>query len=346
MKKEKRKIGSKKIFIIVLIIIIVLLAGAIGTFAALRHFGASSMDNKDASLMTPEDVVSEDAGKSIIYNGQKYCYNENTISILCMGVDKESNSDGEAVAGNNGQADSLFLAVMDKEKGGVQVIGISRDSMTDIDIYNTENQFTKTENAQLCLAYAYGGSEKESCENVSKAVSRLLYGIPVNAYAAIDLSAVSVLNDAVGGVEVQVLGDLSSKDAALTPGSIVTLQGDQAETYVRYRDVTQLDSNNPRMARQRQYIHAFAKKALEATKTDLATPLNLYSLLGSDLTTDIDPAKVTYLTSLVLKNGMSDIDIQSISGEVQMGAEYAEFHPDETALYELILDVFYNKVTS
>ena len=37
-----------------------------------------------------------------------------------------------------------------------------------------------------------------------RAVSRLFYGMPVAAYAALDLDAIAVLTDAVGGVEVTV----------------------------------------------------------------------------------------------------------------------------------------------
>ena len=50
---------------------------------------------------------------------------------------------------------------------------------------------------------------------------------------SINLSAISVLNDAVGGVNVQVIGDLTSVDPTLKEGANVTLLGGQAETYVR-----------------------------------------------------------------------------------------------------------------
>ena len=33
-----------------------------------------------------------------------------------------------------------------------------------------------------------------------------------------------------------------------------------------------------------------------------------------------------------------------IPGETRMGEEYLEFYPDETALYEMILDIFYTEV--
>ncbi len=83
---------------------------------------------------------------------------------------------------------------------------------------------------------------------------------------SINLSAISVLNDAVGGVNVQVIGDLTSVDPTLKEGANVTLLGGQAETYVRSREFDPLDANMARMQRQQQYITAFAQKALQEMK--------------------------------------------------------------------------------
>ena len=200
---------------------------------------------------------------------------------------------------------------------------------------------------QLCLAYAYGDGKESSCENTKKSVSRLLYGMPVDAYAAIDLPAISVLNDAIGGVEVDVLEDLSNLDPALTEGAHVLLQGSQAETYVRSRDAegpdAPVDSNNARMARQKQYLTNFISKTLSAAKKDITVPLTLYQAITSYMVTDIDASEVTYLASLVLQGGFGDQDIINVPGEVQMGEEFAEYHVDEKGLYEIILDVFYTE---
>lgn len=342
---EKKKIRPFHVLVAVLCILVLLMASAAGAFFILRARGEKELktDKAEEPITAPEEAEVEDEGKSVVYKGERYWYNENVINILCMGIDTSIQETGLDNIGENGQADALFLAVLDTETGKLSLVNISRDSMVDVNVYNVEGQYLGTENMQICLAYAYGDGKEQSCLNVAGSVSRLLYGMPVHAYAAIEYNGISALNDAIGGVTVQVLEDLTRSDPELTEGKTVTLMGQQAITYVRSRDKAVLESNNYRMARQRQYLLAFMKTALEQTKSDISVPLTLYQTASEYMVTSIGPSEVTYLATKVLGTGFSEGDMHSIPGEVVMGEEYAEFYPDEEALYELVLDVFYNK---
>jgi anionic cell wall polymer biosynthesis LytR-Cps2A-Psr (LCP) family protein len=129
-------------------------------------------------------------GKEVTYQGEKYVYNEDLVSILFLGVDKEAFEEGGTVGdGKAGQADALFLLVLDTKTGKSRLIAISRDTMTDVNVYSDLGNFIGTEKLQLCLAYMYGDGKEKSCENTVRAVSRLFYGMPVAAYAALDLDA-------------------------------------------------------------------------------------------------------------------------------------------------------------
>lgn len=326
-----------------------LLLVLVAVLLIMRYRGEQSLSTsaEEVKIILPEkienDVVVENDG-TVIYKGEKYRYNENIINILCMGVDRKREQK-DTVVGKNGQADSVFLATLDKSTGNMTLLAVSRDSMVDVDIYNIENEFVKTEKKQLCLAYAYGKNDRESSENVVRSAQRLLYGIPINGFAAINLPSIAVLNDAVGGVEVEILEDFSFWDSSMKKGKTVKLTGQQAMSYVRTRDTSKVDSNQYRVRRQKQYLMAFVNKALQQTKKDISVPLNLYTLLGDDLTTNIDSSEVTYLASLVLQHGMPEITIESVPGEVRMGEKNAEFYPDDSALYELVLKLFYTKVT-
>ena len=101
--------------------------------------------------------------------------------------------------------------------------------MTDVNVYSDLGNFIGTEKLQLCLAYTYGDGKEKSCENTVRAVSRLFYGMPVAAYAALDLDAIAVLTDAVGGVEVTVTKDLTIQDPSLKEGERKVLTGEQAQ---------------------------------------------------------------------------------------------------------------------
>lgn len=346
-KKEKRKRRTAlTVSLTVLGILLVLTVAAGATFVTLRSRGREQLKESqtEAEITVPENVKAREEGKFIVYNGEKYCYNENVINILCMGVDTSIEKTSDQNIGENGQADVIIMAVLDSKTGKLSLINISREAMVDVNQYNVEGKFLDTRNMQLCLAYAYGDGKEKSCLNTAESVSRLLYGMPVNAYAALDLDGIGVLNDAVGGVSVNVLEDLSSYDSQLQAGQTVTLTGQQAQTYVRSRDTEVLESNNLRMERQKQYLNAFLQKTISEMKSDLSVPLDLYKAASDYMITDISPSEVTYLASLLVQHGITGGDMLTVPGEVRDGGTYAEFIPDDEKLFEMILNVFYTRV--
>lgn len=338
-----------KVIIIILCILLGVLLIAVGAFLSLRAMGKKQITETTVSTsdeMTGElDVEVEESGKYVVYNGRKYCYNDDNINILFMGIDKSISETSDGNIGGNGQADVLILMMLDTQTGELSLINIPRDSMTDVNLYNTEGQYLGVEWMQVCLAYAYGDGKEASCENTMEAVSRLMYGMPIHGYAAIDLDSISVLNDAVGGVTVEVLEDLSKSNWELQKGAVVTLDGNQAHTYVRARDWSEVDANLKRMERQKQYLNAFIQKAFAATREDINVPINLYNAALDYMVTDIGTSSVTYLASKVLDSGINSITNVTIPGENVMGDEYVEFVSDEQTLYEFILDTFYYDVT-
>ena len=344
--KKKKKIRSFHVLVAILCLILALAVIGVGILLFLRSQGESMLRQGEIKedITAPDGVQIEEDGKYVIYNGEKYCYNEHIINILCMGIDTSIQGTEEGVIGENGQADAIILAVIDTQTGQLHLVNISRDSMVDVNRYNVEGKYLGTEKMQLCLAYSYGDGEDDSCLNTARSVSRLMYGMPIHAWAAIDYSGISVLNDEVGGVTVEVLEDLSSKDPALVAGRTVTLTGQQAHTYVRTRDTSLLESNNQRMARQKQYMTAFLKTFFSKTKSDLTLPLKLYQNAAGYMVTDIGPQETVYLSSLVLQKGFTEGNMDSVPGQIVQGEVYAEFIPDDKALYELILKVFYTKV--
>lgn len=345
-KGARRKRIALTISLSVLDILLLLVVGVIVAFTVMNKKGESRIkQNKtEAEITALEDAQVAQEGKFIVYNGEKYCYNDNVINILCMGVDKSIQETSDENIGENGQADVIILAALDSETGKLSLINISREAMVDVNLYNVEGKFLGTENMQLCLAYAYGDGKEKSCMNTAESVSRLMYGMPVNAYAALDLDGISVLNDSIGGVSLEVIEDLTNNDPALQAGKTVTLTGEQAHTYVRSRNTEVLDSNSLRMERQKQYLSVFLQKAISEIKTDLSVSLDLYQTASDFMITDIGSSEVAYLASLLIKNGITGGEMLTVPGEVRDGGEYAEFIPDDEKLYEMILDVFYDKV--
>lgn len=337
-----------------LLIVFACLAGfvvlTVSTVFVLQSIGHDKLlDYQDVDMSAPVidnmPVQTNEDGKVVFYNGKTYRFNENITSILCMGIDKEELALENDVIGTAGQADADFLVALDTATGKTTVINLSRDTMVDVNLYSESGQFLQTDQMQLCLSYAYGDGKETSCENTVRSVSRLFYGLPIHSYFAIDLEAISVLNDAVGGVEVTLQEDMRSPyGGTLNAGDTVLLVGDEAEQYVRYRDTEQLDSNSSRMERQKTYLQSFLNKALTSTKNDFSVPLKLYETATPYMVTNLSVDKVTYLALNTISHGGMEPIFESVPGTVQQGEEYAEFYPDEKALYEMILQVFYTEV--
>lgn len=348
-KKSKKKKSKKFVFFVTsgTIVISLLLIVAV-TLGVLLVNGEKSLvgENKTTAsqIQVPANIEVDDG--YIIYNGEKYKYNDKVTTILFSGIDKTSDQHIEGVLGTAGQADALFAMALNTETGKYKLMAISRDTMVDVNICDSNGNFKGTEKMQICLSHGYGDGKETSIENLKRSVSRLFFGIPVNSYMSIDLDAISILNDAVGGVTVNVVEDLSHKDPALVKGKTVTLNGQQAVTYVRYRDIYKDENqNNLRMERQKSYLNSFIHQTIDLTKKDISTPITLYDKIADYSRTDIDASKITYLASIFLQNGFSaDEDLIKIPGKTILGEKYAEYYVDTNEFFKIVLDTYYTKV--
>ena len=343
-RKRREPLTAGKVLLIILVFIILFLVFLIGAFFYLRMRGAKNLN--ESVVMTPieepkpesDDWNLQDDG-TITYKGEKYRYNDDLINILVMGIDHELS---EITPTEAGLADTDILVSINKKTGLTRMFNISRDTITSVRQYSNDGQFAGVEETQLCLAYGYGDGAHSSCLNTAESVSYLLYDVPINGYAALDYSQIAVLNDAVGGVEVTILEDLFDFGEK---GETVVLHGSDAQTYVRRRDFDALDSNNGRMARQKQWLLSFLGTVRSKIKEDVTFPITLYRLLANNMVTSVQLSEVTYLGTLFAQHGFSEGDFISIAGEVVEGEDgYAEFHVDEDALMELVVTNFYEKV--
>ena len=257
-----------------------------------------------------------------------------------MGIDNRKLKDN-AVSGTGGQADALYLFTYDTKRGHIKVLSLNRDIMTDISRYDEGGNYVDTATAQLCLAYAYGDGKQTSAENQVTATERLLYNIPINAYYAIDLDAIKILNDDVGGVTVTPDYTFES----FTKGQTVTLKGDMAEAFVRHRDTSLLDDNLRRMDCQKQYLTAFAGSIVPAIRKDFHVSLDLYKDTTTNTVTNISAPILTYL-GWSLATNYTGLNIQSTSGKYVDSPKdsSAEYKKKKKKLFETVLDFYYKQI--
>ena len=283
----------------------------------------------------------------IRYNGKTYQYKDNLMNILCLGIDSRDGIAKEKTPGKAGQADCVILAVLDDEAKTIQLINISRDSMVPVHVYATDGSYVEDRTEQLALQYAYGNGRDWSCQLMEQAVSELFYGLPIHGYCALSMNSIASLNDTVGGVTVTVPEDLAVMQPKLfTAGDTVTLKGELAYHFVHDRDFksTDIASNNKRIARQKAYAVAFVNQLKQGMKEDMTLPVKLYQTAEKQMVTSIGLDQAVYLCTEYMNSSFDTDNIYTIAGEVTKGEEYAEFNVDDDALYQLILDVFYEEV--
>lgn len=353
---RKKKRRRRRLAVTILCQITVLFVILAAAFQILRMVGRNSLQGRaeaaapDLSpILAQQELTQEEEQKWqqgwVKYEDRIYAYKEDILTFLFMGIDKNSEVQEVAEGTNGGQADALFLAVMDPSEKAVRVIGINRNTMADIDIYNEEGAYVTTTKAQIAVQHGFGNGMEESCGYQIKAVAKLLYGLPVHGYAAVNMSAISDINDAVGGVEVEVLEDLTVKDPALAKGERIRLTGEQAFWYVKYRDTEQFASADRRLDRQKQYLNALIGAAKQAVRQDVTAALDLYKEISSRMVTDITLDEAAYLAPILAEYQFDTDHFYMLEGETVKGERFEEFYVDEEALYEMILEIFYEEVT-
>lgn len=289
-------------------------------------------------LYPEEDVSAPNASKTISRNGIDYFPRQNMTVVLVMGIDEPGPARDSLSYNNKGEADMVLLAVLDEGKETCSFLALNRDTMMEIPVLGLGGKQAGTRTAQLALAHTYGSGLEDSCENVRKAVSHFLNDIEIDYYVSMNLDAISILNDAVGGVTVTVEDDFSLVDENIRQGTMV-LKGAQAQTFVQTRWGVGDHLNLSRMERQKEYMKNLMEALLEKTRENDGFIRSTYEQVAPYLVSDLP---VSTLSSMAERyEGYAFGEVISLEGENVLGEEYYEFYPDMEKLDELILQLFY-----
>lgn len=247
-------------------------------------------------------------------DGTVYHYNDDILTFLIMGIEREEEEQNSIGYVDGGNADALFLLVLDAREEVVKVIPINRSTMTEVNIYGDQGVREGTVTAQICTQYGYGDGGKLSCEYQVDAVGNLFYGIPINGYLAVDMEDVYDVAELIGGIKLEV---------------------NAAELSAEYR-----------LERQKQFLTEVIMEVKERKKNDFTLPIRIYNEISDRAVTDITTDEVTYLAMAAGDYHFDDGQVITIPGKgistkSNGDSLYDEFYVDEAAFYELVLDVFY-----
>lgn len=287
------------------------------------------------------DTGTESYDPVVVYRGKKYRQRKDISTMLLMGLDVNGLEERLEEMGNRQQADFLMLlGVDDVHKKGF-ALHINRDTMADVMTKDIQGASAGRQYMQICLSHNYGKDEASACENTVDAAENLLYNTRIDHYLCTTMDTVEYLNDAVGGVELVCLTDFPG-DSELKAGKKVTLRGQKALTYVRARMGMPDDTNLSRMERQQQYLMELRKVFTAKSRDDPAFLLQSLYAISENMVSDCTINELSDIANAAVNYDFGEI--LAIKGENSEKGIYTEYYPDEEALQQQIIDLFYEEV--
>ena len=276
--------------------------------------------------------------KTITVDGVDYFPRQDITVLMLMGIDERGPVVASESYTNTGENDMVALAVFDEQDKSYSVLVLNRDTMMDVRVLGIGGLEAGTIYGQLALAHTYGSGLEDSCENTVRTVSDFLSGLTVDYYLSMNMDAIAILNDAVGGVTVNVVDDFSQVDSTIPMGE-VTLSGEQALSFVQTRKEVSDQMNISRMDRHKEYMQSFVSAFNNKVKESDTFILNVYEDIAPYIVSD---CSVNSMSSMLSR--YADYTLREVvtpEGENVYSGEYMEFYVDEAKLEKLILKMFY-----
>lgn len=285
---------------------------------------------------------STDSREMITYKNETYVKKGNLEIYLIAGIDAPGKVEKVTEYDGTGQCDVLAVIVRDRSTDQCKLLSIDRNTITAVKSLDNDGTYLDTTDIQISLAHAMGFDQQVRAENTVDAVSHLLGDQMIDGYAMVNMGAIQVVNDMVGGVTVTIEDDFSDIDPSMKKGETVTLMGEQAEKYVRSRKEISDGSNQNRMSRQSTYEEAFKPAFRNKCAENSKFPLEVYHAMEDYMTTNISAKKFCRLA--ILMSDENQDEKVAISGTYGLDEdEWQTFTPDEDSLQEAILELFYQK---
>ncbi|MBQ7059510.1 MAG: LCP family protein [Firmicutes bacterium] len=275
-------------------------------------------------------------GSSVELNGKKYHLKDRMSTVLFLGVDYGKENAPEGNVGTGPRSDTMILFILDDTAKTIQAVMISRDTMTEVDLYKANGDYAFSGVMQITMQYTFGDSPRRACYLTKKAVSRLLYETRIDYCMSLALSGLSEIIDELGGLTITMPEDYTDIDSRYEQGAVVTLTGADAEKFIRVRDADEFGSNNVRMTRQFELVkELFAELSSKGGASYIEEVLEKAdAYVESDLDGDTIQkfATYTFLPEPIY-----------LPGEDVQGEFHDEFYVNDPELQQLLLSLLYEE---
>ena len=315
----------KKDTIITVVGLVITVCAFVGAIIAVTKMISKPANDTETTTYSKQN----NKASTLHFDGKDYQLKENMEVILIMGIDDREDIGDSQFAIHNSQADVLYVYAVDHKNKTYQAIQINRETMTGIQTYNNDGTKDAIAEAQICLAHSFGKTD---------------FNMPVDHYISLNMAAISILNEQVGGVTVTVPAGLESADPAFKEGAKVKLQGKQAELFVRSRMSLENDTNEFRMERQQMFLNAWMEQANHKMDTDSGFALGLVLSLSDYMTSDMSANALSDLANQLkeYKNlgTVKTIGETLLESEAKISA-FREYYVDMDDLERKVIDLFY-----
>lgn len=312
-------------------LILALLLVLAGMICGLRYW-------ESTNLYTPSGEEETGSTKTIIRDGVAYYPRQNITTVMLLGIDETGPVKSSGSYRNKGEADVVMLLILDQEDETYTVLALNRDTMLEMDTLGVRGEFAGTAYGQLALAHTFGSGLEDSCENVKNTLTNFLPGLFVDHYLALNMDAIGIVTDLVGGVQVTIQDDFSAVDSSLGTGTVV-LSGEQALNFVRARKDVGSQLNITRMSRHEEFMKGLMEALNARMEENDSFVLDLYDQVDEYMVTD---CSVNVINGLMQRCADYTLkEIVSPKGTNTRGEEYYEFLVDEEALDQLALRLLY-----
>lgn len=316
-----------------------ILAGIIAALIAIALFGLviyliEHRGFRDEQFGDSGDWGDEEDQVELEFGDKYYVSDDNINAYLIIGTDAGGEDLGEAYKGE--LADFLTLMLVDNTTKKFAFMQIDRNSMMDIQVLDEDGDSYGFIPQQICLAHWYGKSAEQRNENTVEAVSRFFGGLDIDNYYTINMADMDKINNAIGGVVVDIDTDMTDVDPEFVKGESVLLTDGQAEKFVRARLNVGNSTNKERMARQTQYMQKAYNLVMGQLRENPEYINELYDSLTDVIESGEDTGELSRMTNQLLT--YESLGILQFDGKTKVadtqgdGKEHEEFYTDESSI--------------
>lgn len=252
-----------------------------------QDLGQQEMKEEDIKGQTDTEQQEND----IVPDLKLLSSSKNKINLLFLGVDSNEERESERMGY---RSDAIIVASVDLDTREVKMLSIPRDSYTDVPGNKNKDKINH--------AMAFGGGPKKKGNRYAVEAVEGLLGINIHYYITVDMDAVKIIVDTIGGVTIDVEREMGSDDYGLKKGQ-QKLDGYEVLIYIRNRNAPSGDF--ARIGQQQRFIIALFKQIKKNGKLSDVAPL--YLKMKDKIYTDL---KIDQIGALVLL--LKDLESENI----------------------------------